>query len=250
MKLKVIIVDDELHARSFLRKLCERYYIDRIEVVDECISVESAVVSIRKYKPDLVFLDIQMPNENGFHLLDYFDGIPFEIIFTTAYKDHALEAIKCSALDFLVKPIGVDDFKNAIHKYNSKTNTNIGIDRFKLLSENINNQFADKQRIIFSTKNGFKAIQANTIVYCKAEESYTNIYTIEDDLLSSKSFKEICELLVEPTFIKVHKSYLVNVNYIKSFNSVDYTLEMITDAKVLVSDKSFTKKKLIDAITK
>lgn len=250
MKIKVIIVDDEMHARSFLRKLCERYYMDRIEVVDECISVESAVVSIKKHKPDLVFLDIQMPNENGFQLLDYFDKIPFEIIFTTAHKDHALEAIKCSALDFLVKPIGVEDFKNAIHRYNSKTSTNIGIDRFKLLSDNINNQFTDKQRIIFSTKNGFKVIQANTIVYCKAEESYTNIYTTDDDLLSSKPFKEICELLVEPTFIKVHKSYLVNVNYIKSFNSVDYTLEMITDAKVFVSDKSFTKKKLIDAITK
>ena len=138
MKIKVIIVDDEMHARSFLRKFCERYHSDTIDVLEECSSVESAVRAIKRYQPDLIFLDIQIPDENGFELLKYFDKINFEIIFTTAYKEFAIDAIRKSALDYLVKPFSTEDFNIAISRFFSKKNIKIDFDRFKLLIENIN----------------------------------------------------------------------------------------------------------------
>lgn len=249
MKIRVIIIDDEMHARSFLRKFCERYFGDRIEVIDECNSVESAVRSIKKNQPDLIFLDVTMPDEDGFELIKYFDKINFEIIFTTAHKEFAIKAIRNSALDYLVKPINKEDFEVAITRYESKKELKISIDRFKLLTENINNQFSDKQRIVFPVKNGFEVIQANSIVYCKSDGSYTNIITIEKEYLITKSLKDISELLIEPQFIRIHKSYLVNRNYIKGFKSEEYNLEMINGSTIPVSDTFFTKKKLIDAIT-
>lgn len=250
MKIKVVIVDDELHSRSFLRKFCERYYTDILEVVDDCNSVETAVRSIRKHQPDLVFLDVQMPDENGFELLKYFDRINFEIIFTTAHKEFAIQAIRNSALDYLVKPINSEDFKVAISRLEAKRNSKISIDRFKLLTENINNQFTDKQRIIFPTKSGFEVLQANAIIYCKSDGSYSSVYTIEKEYFTSKPFKEIEELLIEPNFIRIHRSYLVNKNFIKGFKSEDYKLEMITGEMIPVSDTLFSKKKLMDVITR
>lgn len=249
MKIKVIIVDDEMHARSFLRKFCERYHSETIEVVEECNSVEAAVRAIKKYQPDLFFLDIQMPDENGFEFLKYFDKINFEIIFTTAYKEYAIEAIKKSALDYLVKPFSKEDFNIALSRFMSKKNVKIDFDRFKLLTENINNQFTDKQRIVFPTKSGFEVIQANSIVYCKSDGSYSNIFIIDKELFTSKSLKEIEDILVDSNFIRIHKSYIVNKNYIKGFKSDEFKLDLITGDSIPVSDTLFSKKKLMDAIS-
>ena len=143
----------------------------------------------------------------------------------------------------------MEDFKLAMTRYESKKEVKISIDRFKLLTENINNQFIDKQRIVFPTKNGFEVVQSNSIVYCKSDGSYTNVFTIEQEYLITKSLKDISTLLVEPQFIRIHKSYLVNRNYIKGFKSEEYNLEMISGEIIPVSDTFFTKKKLIDAIT-
>lgn len=249
MKIKVVIVDDESRARSVIRGLCELYFSEIIEVMDDCNSVAAAVRSIKINQPNLVFLDVQMPHEDGFELLKYFQQPAFEIIFTTAHKEYAINAIKNSALDYLLKPLNPEDFKIAISRFEVKKNNKITVDRFQLLTENINNQFTDKQRIAFPTRNGFEVIQANSIVYCKADSSYTSIYTIEREYLITKSLKEVSETLIEPNFIRIHKSYLANRNYIKGFKSEEYKLEMSNGAEVPVSEVFFTKKKLIDAIT-
>ena len=249
MKIKVIIVDDELHARSFLRKFCERYYAETIEVLDECNSVETAVRSIKRNQPDLVFLDVQMPDENGFELIKHFDRVTFEIIFTTAYKEYAIQAIRNSALDYLVKPINVEDFKVAISRFESKKATKISIDRFKLLTDNINNQFSDKQRLVFPTKSGFEVIQSNSIVYCKSDGSYSSVFTIDNEYFTSKSFKEVEQMLIDTNFVRVHRSYLVNKNFVKGFKSEEYKLELVTGVLIPVSEALFKKKELIDALT-
>jgi two-component system LytT family response regulator len=250
MKIKAIIVDDESHSRSFLKKLCNHLYNEKIEIVAECDSVKNAVTSIRKHNPNIVFLDVQMPEENGFELLNYFDTINFEIIFTTAHKEYAIEAVRNSALDYLIKPINIEDFKKAISRFDSNNLRRINFDRFKLLTENISNQFSGNQRIVFPSKSGFEVIQASSIVYCKSDGAYTIIRTVEKQYFTSKSFKETCELLSKPIFLKVHRSYLVNINYITSFRSDEYILEMVTGDSIAVSDKSFTKKELMDAIAK
>jgi two-component system LytT family response regulator len=250
MKLKVIIVDDESHARSFLKKLCIHLYNDKIEIVDECDSVKNAVTSIKKYNPDIVFLDIQMPDENGFELIKYFESIPFEIIFTTAHKEYAIEAIKNSALDYLIKPISIDDFKLAIARVEKVKSDKINFDRYKLLADNITNQNTGKERIVFPSKTGFEVVQANTIIFCKSDGAYTCVHTLDKKYFTSKSFKETCELLHSSNFLKVHRSFLINVNFVTAFRSDEFILEMITGDKIPVSDKSFTKKELIDAISK
>lgn len=250
MKLKVIIVDDESHARSFLKKLCNHLYKDKIEIVDECDSVKNAVASIKKYNPDIVFLDIQMPDENGFELFKYFESIPFEIIFTTAHKEYAVDAIKNSALDYLIKPISIDDFKLAIARVEKAKSDKVNFDRYKLLAENITNQNTGKERIVFPSKTGFEVVQANTIVFCKSDGAYTIVHTLDKKYFTSKSFKETCELLDSSNFLKVHRSFLININFVTGFRSDEFILEMITSDKIPVSDKSFTKKELIDAISK
>ncbi|RED23312.1 LytTR family two component transcriptional regulator [Flavobacterium cutihirudinis] len=251
MKIKAIIVDDESRARSFLKNLCSRYFGDKIEIIDECNSVASALISIQKNTPNLVFLDIQMPDENGFELLSKFENIPFEIIFTTAHKEFAIEAIRKSALDYLVKPIDVNDFKVAIDRLESALKNKLNLNRYQLLAENLNQPASGKQRIAFPTKTGFEIIHVNKIIFCKSDGSYTFIQTTEQQHYTSKSFKEIGELLEsEIKFLKVHRSYLINAEYVKNFKSDIYVLEMTSGDEIPVSDKSFNKKELIDAITK
>lgn len=149
----------------------------------------------------------------------------------------------------MVKPFSTEDFKIAISRYISKKDIKIDFDRFKLLTENINNQFTDKQRIVFPTKSGFEVIQANSIVYCKSDGSYSNIITIDKEYFTSKSLKEINDIIIDPNFIRIHKSYIVNKNYIKSFKSDEFKLDLITGDVIPVSDTLFSKKKLIDAIS-
>lgn len=250
MKIKAIIVDDESHARSFLKKLCNHLYEDKIEIIDECNSVSNALISIKKNRPDLVFLDIQMPDENGFDLLSYFDDISFEIIFTTAHKQYAIEAIRNSALDYLLKPINAKDLKSAIGRLDLVLEKKNSFNRYQLLSENLANQFTGKQQIAFPTKTGFEVIQVNKIIFCESDGSYTRIHTTEKKHHTSKSFKETCEILLStPNFLKVQRSYLINREYVKNFKSDEFILEMTSGDKIPVSDKLFNKKELIDAIT-
>lgn len=249
MSINVIIVDDELPARQYLREVLKLVFLDKVNIVAECDCVKDAVKVINKFNPELVFLDIQMPDENGFELFNYFKDRSFEVVFTTAHKNFAIEAIKMSAFDYLLKPIGIDELKQSVLKFESRrANLNVN-DHFKVLLENLSATAYNEKKVIISTKTGFEVIFVNEIVYCKSEDSYTSFIIKNKTILSSKPFKEICETLSEPTFIRVHKSFLVNVNYIKRFNTAEYALELLGGFNIPVSDKSFNKKKLIDAIS-
>jgi two-component system LytT family response regulator len=251
MKIKAIIVDDESPARSFLGKLCKLYCSDKLEVVDTCDSVESAVASIKTYNPDIVFLDIQMPLENGFELLKYFETIPFEIVFTTAHADYALKAVKCAALDYLLKPVSKIDLESVLSRYESKQNRNMGKDRYQLLKENmLHSGDANLQRMIISTNEGFEVLQLDDILYFSVVNRKTLVYTKNEIFPISKTLKELDESLPSSIFIKTGKSFIVNKNYVKRFNSGTDSLEMTNGVVAGVSNSSFTKKKLMDAFKK
>ena len=249
MQIKVLIVDDEFPARKYLSSLLTLLYPAKIVVVEECDSVKSAVVAIQKYSPDIVFLDIQMPEESGLELMNYFSIINFKIIFTTAFKDFALDAFKVNALDYLLKPLTVADVRAAIERY--QQNLIHAVEAIESLSilEQANSGGSDK-KLVISTKKGFEVLNLTDIIYCKAEESYTHFFTKDGGILASKTFRDSCVNLIEPTFIRVHKSYVVNVNFIKSFNTSDYSLLLLNGESIPVSDKSFTKKRLMDAIAR
>lgn len=247
MLIKVVIVDDEFPARNYLSSLLTLLYPCKVSVVEQCDSVKSAVVAIQKHNPDIVFLDIQMPEEGGLELFNYFTTVDFKVIFTTAYKDFALDAFKVNALDYLLKPLTVADVRDAVERYEKASDSSLKIQKDKPLLESIDVEVPDK-KLIISTKRGFEVLNLNDILYCKAEESYTRFFTVEGNILASKPFGESCKSLLEPTFIKVHKSYIVNVNFIKSFHTSEFSLELLNGAIIPVSDKSFTKKRLMDAI--
>ena len=214
-----VIIDDERKSRETLQKIIERYFDDKISIVYMASNVQEGVMAINKYNPRLVFLDIEMPGENGFKLFDYFTYYKFEVIFTTAYKQYAIDAIKYSALDYLLKPINYIDLKEVLKRLeekNQRISPNVQIETFLA---NLNSNSAEFNKIALPTMDGFELERVNNIVYCQAEENYTKIVTNRnEEILVAKTLKSIESLLPTTTFFRIHKSYMVNLNYIKSYS--------------------------------
>src|SRR6056297_2850517 len=224
-----VIIDDENKSRETLNKIIERYFSDKISVVYLADSVKEGVFAINKYDPKLVFLDIEMPEENGFKLFDYFDYYSFEVVFTTAYKQYAIDAIKYSALDYLLKPINYIDLKDVLKRLDEKQKKITPQSQIDTFLSNINTDSKEFNKIALPTMDGFQLERINNIIYCQAEENYTKIFTTRgESIIVTKTLKSVEELLPESIFFRIHKSYLVNLNYIKSYsksNRYKVTLE-------------------------
>lgn len=213
-KIKAIIIDDESRARELLRNLLTEFCKD-VAVIEECSDLPSGVKAIRKQKPDLIFLDIEMPGHSGIELLDFFneDEINFSIIFTTAYSQYALDAIKLSAFDYILKPIEPEELEKAIARYKKKTEQ-------KPLKSVYN---AQHEKIAIPTSNGLKFIEPETIVYIKADNSYSEVYTKDGNMIVvSRTLKNFEEALVQfPAFFRCNKSYIVNTVYVSDYVKSD-----------------------------
>lgn len=237
--IKAIIIDDELHAREFLERIIEKYFSDKILLFGSCKNVKEGLEYIDKFSPDLVFLDINMPNESGIDLLRELPKIEFEIIFTTAHAEFAIDAIKWSALDYLLKPINHLELATTIKKFEKKWQNKMEFDRFRLLIENISGDDQSNAKIAFPIENGFKIVKINSILYCQSDVNYTKIFLNNGtSFILSKTLKLIEELLPSSTFLRVHKSYLVNFNYVIYFSrSLDAYVELSNNIKIPVSSR-------------
>lgn len=232
--IKTIIVDDEYNAREFLEKLLTRYFPNKFLILDKCESVDEAIVAIGKFNPELVFLDIQMPNKNGFQLFKELEKVKFEVIFTTAHSEFAIDAIKCSALDYLLKPINYIDLLETIKKYNDKQNKASQEEKLKLLLENIDTGSSEYNKIALPTENGFELLKTNAILYCEADSNYCKIVCLDGrNIVLSKTLKYIEELLPSSIFQRIHKSYLVNLNYVNRFSKADELLVELANGETL-----------------
>ncbi|MBU8892421.1 MAG: LytTR family DNA-binding domain-containing protein [Bacteroidales bacterium] len=217
-----IIIDDEKNAREALSKIIERYFNNKIKILQLADSVKEGVFAINKYRPDIVFLDIEMPEENGFKLFDYFDIYDFEVIFTTAYKQYAIDAIKFAALDYLLKPINYIDLRDVLVRIEKKENRISNTDQIEAFLNNMTSESANFNKIALPTLDGFQMEKVNNIVYCQAEENYCKIFTTRNEaILVARTLKSIEELLPDELFFRIHKSHLVNMNYIKSYSKTD-----------------------------
>ena len=217
-----IIIDDEKNARETLEKIIERYFITKIKVLHSASSVKEGVFAINKCNPDIVFLDIEMPEENGFKLFEYFDIINFEVIFTTAYKQYAIDAIKFSALDYLLKPINYIDLRDVLIRLEKKQKKSSNTAQIEAFLSNINDAPGNFNKIALPTLDGFQLQKVSNIVFCQAEENYTKIFTNRNEaILVARTLKNIEEMLPAEIFFRIHKSYLVNMNYIKSYSKID-----------------------------
>ena len=229
--MKAIIIDDEQRARVSLKHLLAEY-CPEVELMAECENLPEGVKAIRKYKPDLVLLDIEMPGHSGLELLDFFneDEINFSVVFTTAYNEYAIQAFKLSAIDYLLKPIAPDDLTQAIDRVDKHLTK---IESYKLLRENLTSNTYD--RIAVPSGNTFIFIKLNEIMYIKGEGSYTDLvltdnsrHTVSRNL---KNFEEI--VCVNPNFVRIHKSYIVNIEMLKSMHRGDGGSVELTNGKQL-----------------
>ena len=216
--LTAIIVEDEKRSRDTLLGLL-KLYCKNVEIVAEAEGVVSGKAAIEKFDPDIVFLDIQMPDGSGFKLLEELKDINFEIIFTTAYDQFAIKAIKFSALDYLLKPIFPDDLVGAVKKVEEKRKVVSSETNVEVLLENIRKPENESPKMVLSTSDQIHVVHINEIVRCESDNYYTFFY-FEDGsrILISKTLKENEELLKAHNFIRPHKSHLVNVQFIEGFN--------------------------------
>ncbi|MBO9701930.1 MAG: response regulator transcription factor [Sporocytophaga sp.] len=211
-----IIVDDELKSRESLKSLLTTFCED-IEVLATCKNVEEGLEAINRFKPEVVFLDIQMKGETSFDLLAQLSTIDFDIIFTTAHSEYAIKAIKFSALDYLLKPIDIDELQNAVSKIKSKKNDN-ALERIHLLLQNMKTGTPEKYNLAIPTQKGLIFIKVNEILYFQASGNYTEIFMTDGQkYITSRHLKEYDTYLSEQCFYRIHHSYLININFIKEY---------------------------------
>ncbi|MGB0887292.1 MAG: LytR/AlgR family response regulator transcription factor [Vicingaceae bacterium] len=216
-KLKAVIVEDEEASRETLNNYITKY-CPNVDVLAMADAVQTGLEAIKKHKPDVVFLDIEMPYGNAFDLLDALDEIEFEIIFVTAYRDYAIKALNLSAAYYILKPIDIDELVNAVDKISN--NKKEGDDNFhtKILMENIKTNTIQHKKIVLPQMDGFEVVNVNDIIRVEANDNYTNFYlTNRKTHLVSKTLKHFDELLNDFDFIRIHKSHLVNLHYITKY---------------------------------
>lgn len=246
--LKAVIVEDEKRSRETLSGLL-KLYCKNVQVVDEADGVQSGIQSIKKHAPDVVFLDIQMPDGSGFKMLELLERIDFDIIFTTAYDQFAIKAIKFSALDYLLKPIFPDDLVAAVKKAESRKESQNAQKSVEVLLENIRIPDREPPKIILSTSEKIHVVKVEDIIRCESDNYYTQFFFKDGKkLLVSKTLKENEELLSEYNFLRPHKSHLINALYIESFNKRDGgTILMMDGSEVPVSRRK--KEKIMEIIS-
>jgi two-component system LytT family response regulator len=235
--IKTLIIDDESHPRDYLDKLLERYFPNKFIVLAKCASVDEAILMIDKYNPELVFLDIQMHEKDGFELLKLLSKIDFEIIFTTAHPNYAIEAIRWSALDYLLKPINHIELASALKRFDKKTSNKFEFDKIKLLLGNLDAGESVFSKIAFPLDTGYKLVKTNSIIYCESDVNYTTVYLMDGSkFVLSKTLKRIESLLPEDIFLRVHKSYLININHIIHYDkNREQLIELINGVKIPVA---------------
>ena len=214
--IHAVLVDDEDNSLEALEILLNRYCPD-VQVDGRAQSVEEAIETIDEIKPELVFLDIALPDGQGFEVLDNVSHSGFEVIFTTAYDQYALKAFDFSALDYLLKPINAEKLKQSVERFQEiRGQIDIG-ERVSVLKEKLGNL---NERIILSSMDGFEVYKIADIIRCEANGSYTTFF-IRDErkVVTSKTLNNFEKLLDDMPFVRVHSKHLVNLNYIKKYIS-------------------------------
>ncbi len=215
--IRAIIIDDEKKSREVLTGLLVMF-CKQVEVIAEADCVKTGLEVLSKHTIDVVFLDIQMPDGSGFKLLEKIEKPDFDIIFTTAYDQYAIKAIRHSALDYLLKPIIPEELQNAVNKIELKKQKEKIDKNLEVLLSNIKAPGKKSSKIILSTAEKIHIIEIENIIRCESDNYYTRFFfTNAKPILISKTLKENEELLSEHNFLRLHKSHLVNIKYIKSF---------------------------------
>lgn len=231
INMKAIIIDDEKKGRESLSVLIKDY-CKNVEILAMAESADEGYELIEKYDPDVVFLDIEMPNGNGFYLLEKFDQIKFQVIFTTAYDSYAIKAIKYHALDYILKPIDIDELKVAIGNVEKFIQSKPVENRYSgLVSER---KLLPTSRIALPVKDGIAYLAVTDIVRVESDGSYSTFYTIDSKkYVVSKNLKEYEDILPSKEFFRSHKSHLINIKKVKKYLRTDGNFVEMEDGSIV-----------------
>jgi two-component system, LytTR family, response regulator len=213
--ISAVVVDDEVSSRNTLKKFLSMY-CPEVSITAECGTVKEALVSIKHYNPDLVFLDIHMPDGDGFDVLQNITGFNFEIIFITGLDNYAIKAIKYAAIDYLVKPLVAEELKHAVNRVLKKKNETAHL-RLSPVQPQSASKLTSSTRIAVPDSNGLKIIHLHKLIYCKAEGNYTEFVLTEGKILICKTLKEYEMLLPQSSFLRIHNSFIINLDHVKTY---------------------------------
>lgn len=214
--IRCIIVDDESKSRESLDILLNDF-CDNVQIMALCATVDEGLTAIKAHTPDVVFLDVQMQRESGFDLLSRAQPQNFEVVFTTAYSEYAIKAFKFSAIDYLLKPIGIDELKESLRRVEMKMTGSIS-GRLEQLIKNMKMPDARNFKLALPTLEGLVFVRTEDIIYCEASGNYTNIYTKDGRKhVVSRTLGDYEELLSDYNFFRIHHSFLINLGAVKKY---------------------------------
>ena len=240
--INAIIIDDERHScdalKMLLGKCCQQVHVTTI-----CYSGEEGIRKINELRPQLVFLDIEMPHMNGFQMLEQLPKIDFEIIFTTSYDQYAITAFKFSALDYLLKPVDREELEKAVQRVSKKINPPVS-QQLEILLQKINQPAITVQRIALPTMQGLEFVPVESILHCSSSNNYTEFFlTDKKKLLVSRTLKEVEDMLADHSFLRVHNSYIVNLNAVTRYIKGEGGYLVMTDGSTI--DVSRSRKEML-----
>ena len=214
--IKVLIVDDETRTRELIAKMIDSFGYD-ITAIPEGSNVQTAIEAIEKHHPDIVFLDIQMPDGTGFDVIRSIEDKSFEVIFITAHEEFAIKAIKFSALDYLLKPVDTLELKSALDRALESISEKKENSQFEALQKNINP--SEKRRLVLKTQESVHVVELDDIIRCEADRNYTSFYLKDNrKILVSKTLKDYETLLASHNFLRVQQSHLINISYVDRYD--------------------------------
>jgi len=233
MKLKALIIEDEANSRDILRNYLEKY-CPEVALCGEASNIEAGLELIQSTKPDLVFLDVEMPYGNAFDLLEKLEVRDFETVFVTAYNAYAMEALNNHAAYYLMKPINIEELIKAVAYVKEIKEKEQFLEK-RVLKSRIQKA---EGKITLPQQDGFKVLDIADIIYCKADDNYTEIFLKDKKYLVSKTLKYFEEALKDFSFARIHKSYLVNVNEVLQYKKGKGGSVVVSNGKELMVSAS------------
>lgn len=235
--IRAVIIDDEINNQELISNLLKSY-AENVQVVGMANSVETAYKTINEHNPDLIFLDIQMPDGTGFDLLKKFEKINFKIIFVTAHQEFAIEAFKYSALDYILKPLAPANLLAAVKKMEDTMSSEELNLKLKTLLNNIAEPIKNKKKIVLKTMERIYSVDLDDIIRFESDGGYTKVYLVDGKrIMVSKTMKEYDDLLMDAGFLRVHHSHLINMNHLFCFEKAEGHVVMKDDSIVPVSNR-------------
>jgi len=223
--IRTLIIDDEIRARETIQAMLEIYCKDDVQVIGQAKNVRTGIEAIKKLKPDLVLLDIKMPDGSGFDLLARYGKIDFKVVFITAFEEYAIQAFKFSAIDYILKPLEPDELVKAIDKvkdfFKSSQTNNMDL-QFETFLSNMQNKKVDDKKLVLKTTENIYVIPVHEVIALSSDRNYTRFYFLErQPIIVSKTLKEFENILSNHGFMRVHRSHVINLKYIERFEKTD-----------------------------